>query len=384
MKLRLPGIALPWLALVVLLPALALSLTAGTVRAGCPCSGSDSSPATATISIDVSPQGAGDVKIGGSPPPSYPVVRTMAFSGTIHIEASPAEGYYFVGWSGDLSGDQNPIYVNLDADKTITACFFPEEIASEDNRLHLVFTAGTVVQGGDGTPLGGLEIAIDETPLPSPPEAGIVGLPYTLGPQGTTFDQPVSLNFSYDPWLIPPRVAEEELVMGYYDEATAQWLVLPSVVDMDSHIISAPIDHLSTFAVIAPNPPPLPAAFSTSALNISPLETDIGEAVTISVLVTNTGEEEGSYSLALAVNGVLAETREITMPGGSQEVVFSTSGDEAGSYTVEVNGLEGSFTVLEAPLLPVALPAAVIWIILGLAIAALLVAAVITPILSLR
>jgi uncharacterized repeat protein (TIGR02543 family) len=383
--------ALPWLVLVVLLPMLALSLTAGTVQAGCPCEGGGAPPppppqppVTKTVRVDVSPRGAGDVEVERLLPPAYPVARTVVQGENVYLEATPAEGYYFVGWGGDLSGNESPLYIKMDADKTITAHFFPEEIVSEDNRLHLAFPVGTVVQGKDGTPLVGLEIAINETPLPTPPEATIVGLPYELGPHGTTFDRPVSLSFGYDSSLIPARVAEEELALGYYDAEAAQWLFLPSVVDMASDIITAPIEHLSTFAVIAPNPPPLPAAFTISALNISPPEVDIGAMVTVSVLVTNSGEAEGSYAVDFSVNGALVETREITMAGGSQEVVFSTFGDAAGSYSVEVNGLEGSFTVLEAPLLPLALPGAVIWTILGLAIVALVVSAVIATILSLR
>jgi len=168
--------------------------------------------------------------------------------------------------------------------------------------------------------------------------------------------------------------------MGYYDEDSGQWLFLPSVVDMASHTVTTLVDHLSTFAVIAPIPPPLPAAFTTSALTVHPLETDIGEAVIISVLVTNTGEVEGSYNVALALNGTVEESRVVTLAGGSQQVVFSTSGGEAGDYSVEVNGLEGSFTVREAPILPIVLPSVVIWAILGLALAALVAAGVIYPI----
>jgi hypothetical protein len=386
MKLRLPQIALLWLVLALIVPALALSLTAEAVEADCGCGGGGGSspPEMATILVDVSPGGGGDVAVERQLYYNYPITRTFLQGENVHLEAFPAEGYYFVGWGGDLSGNENPLYLKLDTGKEITAYFFPEEIASEDNRLHLAFTAGTVVQDRDGAPLAGLEIAIDETPLSPPPEATIVGLPYELGPRGATFDQPASLSFGYDPSLVPPRVAEEELALGYYDEETEEWLVLTSVVDMASDVVTAPIEHLSIFAIIAPQPPPLPAAFTIGALDISPPEADIGQAVTVRVLVTNSGEAEGSYAVDFSVNGTVVETREITLAGGSQEVVFSTSGDAAGSYSVAVNDLEGSFTVLEAPLLPLALPGAVIWAILGLVIAALVVSAIIVPIFTMR
>ncbi len=388
MNVKLLKVALLWLILALALPLLALSFTAGVASAGCPCEGGGTPPptppVTKTICVDVSPGGAGDVEVERQLPYSYPFTRTVVQDENVYLEALPADGYYFVGWGGDLSGSESPIYVRIIEDTNITAHFFPEEIVSEDNVLRVVFPAGTVVRDGDGNPLAGLEIAINETPLLPPPEADIVGLPYELGPHGATFDQLVSLSFSYDPSQIPPRIAEEELVMGYYDDEAEEWLVLPSVVDMANDTITASIDHLSTFAVIAPNPPPLPADFAISALNVSPLEADIGETVTVSVLVTNTGELAGSYTLNLRLDGAAVETREITMAGGSQTATFTTSRDKAGTYAVEVNGLEGSFTVLEAPLLPLALPSAVIWTILGLAIAALVVSAIIVPIVSVR
>jgi len=84
---------------------------------------------------------------------------------------------------------------------------------------------------------------------------------------------------------------------------------------------------------------------------------DIGETVTISVLVANTGEEEGSYTVTLKVNGVVEETREITLAGGASETAtFTTAEDEAGTYSVAVDGLTGSFTVREVVVAPPVVP----------------------------
>jgi len=53
-------------------------------------------------------------------------------SGTvITITASPGTGYEFDGWSGDLSGDQNPTTLLMDQDKTINALF--KEIVNSIN-----------------------------------------------------------------------------------------------------------------------------------------------------------------------------------------------------------------------------------------------------------
>ena len=45
-------------------------------------------------------------------------------SGTnVRLEAVPSTGYYFSGWSGDINGTTNPIDINIDRAKTISATF---------------------------------------------------------------------------------------------------------------------------------------------------------------------------------------------------------------------------------------------------------------------
>ena len=98
---------------------------------------------------------------------------------------------------------------------------------------------------------------------------------------------------------------------------------------------------------------PPAAAFTSSDLSISPGEVDIGEIVTISVLVTNTGNLAGSYEVTLKIDDIVIASEEVTLAGGaSQEVTFTTSKDIAGSYSVDINGLTGSFTVREKPAPP--------------------------------
>jgi len=309
-------------------------------------------------------------------PGSYPVKRTVTKGSLVHLEAQPAPGYYFVSWSGDLIGNENPTDVRIDTNTTIVAHFFPEEFVSEDEMLHIVVPEGTIVLDKDGEPLTSLELIINETPLPPPPEANIVGLPYDLGPDGASFDQ------------IPLEVAEEDLVIAYYDEEAGEWLVVPSVVDMVNNTVTTLVDHLSTFTIMAPVPIPAPAAFTPSSLSIFPLEANIGETVSISVLVTNTGEQEASYTVTLKINEMVEETKGIDLGGGSETVTFTTAKDEAGAYSVDVNSLHGSFIVKEVPLMveeepqsqPPAPPTGVKWPILGPILAVIIFLAIFLPI----
>ncbi len=50
--------------------------------------------------------------------------KTDYDSGTVvRLEAVPSTGYYFSGWSGDLSGDTNPAQITIDKPKNVTATF---------------------------------------------------------------------------------------------------------------------------------------------------------------------------------------------------------------------------------------------------------------------
>ncbi len=88
-----------------------------------------------------------------------------------------------------------------------------------------------------------------------------------------------------------------------------------------------------TFTVTEPvEPPPSETSpiFTINGPFISPAEVDIGDDVIISVVVTNSGEREGSYTVVLKISGVVEETKEITLASDASETVtFTTSKDEA-------------------------------------------------------
>jgi len=95
---------------------------------------------------------------------------------------------------------------------------------------------------------------------------------------------------------------------------------------------------------------PEAASFTTGQLSVSPSAVYVGEAVTISVLVANNGDAAGSYTVMLKIDGVVEETKEIALDAGaSEEVTFTTTKNTAGTYSVEVGGLSGSFIVEEQP-----------------------------------
>ena len=84
-----------------------------------------------------------------------------------------------------------------------------------------------------------------------------------------------------------------------------------------------------------------------SNLSIQPPEVQPNEIVTITVSVANTHHTRGIYSLSLEVNGAREAEKQATVDAGStQDVSFTVTRKDLGRYTVFINGLSGSFTVV--------------------------------------
>jgi len=260
----------------------------------------------------------------------------------------------------------------------------PAILYSDDRIAKLSFDEGTVGRTKDGVPLrqadtmemSAISIRQMENPPPPPEDACIVGVVYDIGPGGATFSPPITLTIECDPLTLPEDVAEQSLYIAYWDGS--KWVTLTSTVDTTAHTVSCQISHFTTFAVIGNITPPAPAAFSVSNLSITPLEVKPKEAVAITVSVANTGGTQGSYTVVLKINGVKEAEKSVTVAvGKSQDVTFSVTKEEAGSYSVAVDGLTGSFTVAAAP--PQAPPAKppVNWPLIGGIIAGVVIAGLI-------
>jgi len=119
-----------------------------------------------------------------------------------------------------------------------------------------------------------------------------------------------------------------------------------------------------------------PAAFTTSNLIITPAEINAGDEVTISMLVTNTGDLSGTYEVTLKIDAVVVGTKQVTLDGGGSEVVtFTTTRDTAGTYSVTIDGLTGTFKVKEAVVPPS--PEAIRWWRIAIIITAVTIAIVV-------
>jgi hypothetical protein len=215
-----------------------------------------------------------------------------------------------------------------------------------DSKAIISFPKGTkfnISQNQSGSYVSTKAIKTGE---PTPPKDGnIIGLPYQLGPEGATFDPPVTLKMIYDPSQIPSGVDENNLKIGYWDGN--MWQVQDSTVDSANHTVITQINHFSEYAVISVPPP----AFSLSSLKITPDKVNPGETTTIETVLSNTGGSPGSLVVVLKVNGAQVNSKQLSLdPGKSETVTFQLQKEVPGEYKLDINGQTGQFSVATPPL----------------------------------
>lgn len=87
--------------------------------------------------------------------------------------------------------------------------------------------------------------------------------------------------------------------------------------------------------------------FTISDLIISPTEVDTGQDITISATVKESNNFSGNYEAVLKIDGAVHEKKTILVePKGTEQVSFTLSQSIAGTYSVDLNGLKGTFTAI--------------------------------------
>jgi hypothetical protein len=87
-------------------------------------------------------------------------------------------------------------------------------------------------------------------------------------------------------------------------------------------------------------------AFDLSSLTISPSSLNEGDSVTVSCEVANTGTLPGSHTVTLRIDDEVVDEKTVSLDAGeSTTVTFQVLASESGSYSVDVDGLTGSYEV---------------------------------------
>jgi len=305
------------------------------------------------ITITVEPEGAGTVEVDGEELTEESFLITQGESVT--LEADPARGYVFAGWSGSITSTENPLVTPFYNNKSITVHFAPEEDEEESTvaALSIIIPDGTEVTEPDGNEVS--ELTADTVRKHDTPEGMIIVSPvYDLGPDGAMFDPPLPLVLPYDRHELPDNVEAAELVIAWFDEENKEWVELDSTVNEDEEVVKALVEHFTEFCILAPLPEEAMIAssgsspgFSFSSLDVSPVEPRVGETVTVTVVASYSGgESEAATTITFAVDGVAVESRDVIVPAGeSRHVEFTYTPTSASVHSLSVNGLEGTFDV---------------------------------------
>jgi uncharacterized repeat protein (TIGR02543 family) len=101
-----------------------------------------------TLNLSINPGGSGRVTGTGIDCPGDCTESFSTSGAAIQLTATPSEGYVFANWTGDINQAENPVTVNMDGNKNITANF-----AINAYTINL-----TVNLGGTITPSGSVTV----------------------------------------------------------------------------------------------------------------------------------------------------------------------------------------------------------------------------------
>jgi len=108
-------------------------------------------PAAYTLSVSVSPSGAGSVS---------PLGNQYEEGTQVTLTATPASGYTFDHWSGDATGKSSPVTIVMDSEKSITAHF----VAQYTLNASVSPSSGGTVSPAGGTYDAGTEVTLNASP----------------------------------------------------------------------------------------------------------------------------------------------------------------------------------------------------------------------------
>ena len=296
---------------------------------------------SATLQVVFTPTSTGAKSATLNIPSNDPdeVTVLVSLSGTgVAAGPGPTEYYLRVNVVGDISewdiSEQGNLLKLL-------------QVSSADNKVTILLGKDASCRDKEDNRLSTITI-INQTDCPPVPEDyDIIGTAYEFQPAGAKFAPALSLTLSYVDNDVPQYASEEDVYIAYYDTTAENWVRLTSQVDTENNIVTAPVSHFTTFAIMGGAAiPPTPANFSVTSLDLSSEQVEPGQEVLVTVNVNNSGGCEGSYTLNLTINGEVEQTKTVTLaPSASDTVTFTVIKEEPGSYTISVDGLTKEFIV---------------------------------------
>ena len=161
------------------------------------------------------------------------------------------------------------------------------------------------------------------------------------------YDTPSLTSKDGEVWTVVVDIPYNATVQLPEDSTVVYLSETPTSIDMEGNRLSLFPSQWEISYVVPLTPP---ANFQISDLSVTPLEVKTGEEVTVSVKVTNVGGQSGSTTVSLKVNQTTEETKTVTLDAGASTTTeFKVTKQTLGTYTIEIDGLNGELTVSENP-----------------------------------
>ncbi|MDP3879409.1 MAG: hypothetical protein Q8Q07_03775, partial [Dehalococcoidales bacterium] len=140
-------------------------------------------------------------------------------------------------------------------------------LTSTDGQAKILIPAGTKMLR-NGSALSAITCAQTASP-PEPPADNIIVAGYNFGPDGATFNPPITLTLHFNIADLPAGTLLSELQLAFWDGTT--WQILSnSQVDAATGQISAQVSHFTHFAILSAVPPVTPAPVPTVTPTVTP------------------------------------------------------------------------------------------------------------------
>jgi len=200
------------------------------------------------------------------------VLGVSAFAGPVTVTTpaappDPGAGGGGGGGVGVAPGQPTTAVVDVNAAGIVQA---PATLTAPSANAVLNIPQGTRLLGRTGNPIASLTVGPLAVTPPSAPPRNTVVLALDFGPDGATFNPPLSLTMTYNPATLPPGVRENKLSIAYWDGGN--WIKLNSTVNSVTKTITAQISHFTNIGVLAeedevvqPQPAPSPTPSPTPA-----------------------------------------------------------------------------------------------------------------------
>jgi uncharacterized membrane protein len=173
---------------------------------------------------------------------------------------------------------------------------------------------------------------------------------FTLGTKNVSlqYDTHSLTRKDFDVWTLIVDTPYNLTVLLPEDSTVVYLSEIPTSIDTDGNKITLSL-FPSQWEISYTFPLTPPAKFQISNLEVTPHNAEVGEEVTVSVLISNVGGQAGSYTVPLIINQTAEDSRKVTLEKGASTIAtFKVTKQTPGTYNVEVDGLVGEFTVSEA------------------------------------